>query len=222
MKFTLATIAGLAATATSVAIPNVKRDGSISVTPHAQYSSAIGVLGCKIDTNRVAYWPGTPGCDSMCVKVSANGRSVNLLWIDSSGGAHDISYDAWNYLSTGKSATEDPTMGGGISATYETLDMSECADNINSPDGKLAFEAANSVNYVVSCSSNSWFSSNHALYNIADSTCNYGVNDVCTLDLSVSNQPSCAGSTLGDMSPLTSLPVWNIDYGTGEKSLATS
>jgi hypothetical protein len=32
----------------------VKRGGGgISVTPHAQYSSSVGVLGCKIDTNRV-------------------------------------------------------------------------------------------------------------------------------------------------------------------------
>ena len=40
----------------------------------------------------------------MCVKVSANGRSVHLLHLDTSGGAYDISYDAWNYLNIGKSA----------------------------------------------------------------------------------------------------------------------
>lgn len=27
------------------------------ITPHEQYGSSIGVLGCKIDTNRVACWP---------------------------------------------------------------------------------------------------------------------------------------------------------------------
>ncbi|CRK25298.1 hypothetical protein BN1723_018210, partial [Verticillium longisporum] len=87
--------------------------GSASITPHDQYSSSIGVLGCKINTNRVAYWPGAPGCDDLCVKVSHGGRSLNLLRIDSSAGAHDISYDAWNYLAFGSSATDAPHMGGG-------------------------------------------------------------------------------------------------------------
>lgn len=70
--------------------------GTIWATPHEQYSSSAGVLGCKIDTNRVAYWPGPVDCDSICVSVSRAGRSVTLLRIDSSQGAHDLSYDAWN------------------------------------------------------------------------------------------------------------------------------
>ncbi|EXK23287.1 hypothetical protein FOMG_19933, partial [Fusarium oxysporum f. sp. melonis 26406] len=82
--------------------------GSASITPHDQYSSTIGVLGCKIDTNRVAYWPGTVDCNNICVKVSNKGRDVHLLKIDSSGGAHDISYDAWNYLGFGESAAKNP------------------------------------------------------------------------------------------------------------------
>ena len=140
MYFSLASAATLVASASALAIP-AKRDG-ISITPHDLFSSSIGVLGCKIDTNRVAYWPGTPDCNKLCVKVSANGRSVNLLKIDSSAGAHDISYDAYNYLVTGKSATEDPIEGGGVPATYEDVDMSECEDLLKTDDKSLAFTAA--------------------------------------------------------------------------------
>ena len=87
MQFTIASIAALVASVSAVAIPEVKRSGSISITPHDAYSSSIGVLGCKINTNRVAYWPSFPSCDNMCVRVSSNGRSVHLLKIDQSGGA---------------------------------------------------------------------------------------------------------------------------------------
>lgn len=86
MQFTIASLATLVASVSAIAIPEVKRSGSISVTPHVSYSSSIGVLGCKINTNRVAYWPSFPSCNNMCVKVSSNGRSVNLLKIDQSGG----------------------------------------------------------------------------------------------------------------------------------------
>lgn len=48
----------------------------------------------KVNTNRVAYWPMSVGCDNLCVKVSNGDRSVNLLRVDQSGGAYDISYDA--------------------------------------------------------------------------------------------------------------------------------
>ncbi|EMT69279.1 hypothetical protein FOC4_h10017047, partial [Fusarium odoratissimum] len=57
------------------------------ITPHAEYSSSVGVLGCKVDTNRVAYWPLDVGCDGICVRVSNEGRSLHLLHIDKSGGA---------------------------------------------------------------------------------------------------------------------------------------
>jgi hypothetical protein len=222
MKTTCMITAALAASASASAIPEFAKRGSVSVTPHDIYSSSIGVLGCKINTNRVAYWPGTPSCNNICVKVSAKGRSVNLLKIDSSGGAYDISYDAWNYLLTGESAQEDPQAGGGLSATYEDVDMSECADLIKpSANGKLAFSAANSINFVVGCGSDSWVGQNHELLNIADPTCSYGVDDVCKLNMAVSNQPQCENSKLGVKTPLTSDPVYNILYPSGEKALAT-
>ena len=188
---------------------------TISVTPHDSYSSSVGVLGCKINTNRVAYWPLAVGCDDLCVKVTNGDRSLNLLRVDQSGGAYDISYDAWNYLSTGQSATVNPTSGGGISMQYETVDMSECSDLFLTDDKKLPLEAANSMNYVASCTSqaSSWVAQNYDLYNIANAVCTLGVDEKCTLDLAVSNQPSCP-SQLGLQTPLSEA-VKNIQYGTG-------
>ena len=222
MQTTITSILGLAAVASSLAIPAqplAKRE-SISITPHDIYSSSIGVLGCKIDTNRVAYFPSMPQCDGMCIKVSANGRSVNLLHIDTSASAYDMSYDAWNYLKTGKSATEDPVMGGGFPATVENVDMSECADLIKTPNKKLGLSAPNSVGFYASCGADSWVGKNAALFNIQDPACTLGVDEVCTLDMSVSNQPQCPNSILGSKAKLTDDPVYDIIYPTGKKQLA--
>ncbi|EMR87677.1 hypothetical protein BcDW1_3673 [Botrytis cinerea BcDW1] len=194
----------------------------VTVTPHAQFGSSIGVLGCMINTNRVAYWPTYPDCGaSMCVQVSYGGRSVNLLHIDHSGGAHDISYDAWNYLYTGQSATVKPEQGGGILATYTTQPMSACSDLILSPDKKLPFSAGNSMNYISACTlaGPNWISQNSGLWNIATSTCTYGVDEECTLDLKTSNNPVCP-SQLGLQTPLSSMPVFDLVYGTGKSVLA--
>ncbi|KAM0327184.1 hypothetical protein ACHAQA_006316 [Verticillium albo-atrum] len=193
--------------------------GSASITPHEQYSSSIGVLGCKINTNRVAYWPGTPGCDDLCVKVSHGGRSLHLLRIDSSAGAHDISYDAWNYLAFGSSAKENPQTGGGVAMDYEVVKTSECADLLH--DGKLALSAANSMNYVASClgEPDSFVAKNHVLYNIGNAVCTVGYDETCKLDMAVSNQPSCP-HTLGAVNVLKGNEVKNIAYGTGEVSVA--
>lgn len=225
MKNNYMILAGAAATTVnSLAIPGVKRDGgSVSITPHDVYGSSIGVLGCKVDVNRIAYWPSMPSCDSNCVKVSGpGGRSVHLLHVDSSGGAYDISYDAWNYLKTGQSATSNPVAGGGFDATWERADMSACADIIKpEAQGKLAFTAANSMNFIVSCPASSWVGQNYALYNIADqNACNAGVDEICHYHPSVSNQPSCPTSKLGVTTPLAGDPVYNIQYPTGDKVLA--
>ena len=185
------------------------------ITPHDQYSSSIGVLGCKIDTNRVAYWPGSVGCDEICVRVYNEDRSVHLLRIDTSGGAHDISYDAWNYLAFGKSAVEEPHVGGGIDMNYEVVHASECQHLLH--EGKLPLSASNSMNFVASCISQpaSWVAQNYALYNINDQLCKFGSDEECRLDLTISNQPSCP-STLGIATPLD-YKVENIQYGTGKR-----
>jgi hypothetical protein len=225
MLLHLTTFLALATAAYGVAIPSARSSTtSVSITPHAQFSSSIGALGCMINTNRVAYWPMSVDCGAtMCVKVSYNSRSVHLLRIDQSGGAHDISYDAWNYLYTGQSATADPVYGGGISATYTTVPMTDpnCLALITSPDKKLPLTAANSMNYVSSCLAepNSWVANNHGLWNIANSACTLGLDEECTLNMSVSNQPSCPHQ-LGLQTALATMPVYDIEYGTGKKVLA--
>ncbi|KAJ9145048.1 Cerato-platanin [Pleurostoma richardsiae] len=189
---------------------------SISATPHDSYSSSVGVLGCKINTDRVAYWPGSVDCDNICVKLSHGGRSVHLLRIDQSGGAHDISYDAWVYLQTGKSAAEDPITGGGVDMEYEEVDASECADLIHTDGAKLPLSASNSINFLTSCLAqpDSYVAKNFVLYNICDAICSLGYNEECELDLDVSNQPSCP-HTLGLTTKLTTTPVYNVEYQSG-------
>lgn len=194
----------------------------ISATPHASYSSSIGVLGCKINTNRVAYWPIPVTCDDLCVKVSLGDRSLHLLRIDQSGGAYDMSYDAWNWLQTGKSATKDPIAGGGVAMTYENASASACSNLIHT-DG-LPLSAANSMNFLFSClaDDSSWVAQNHVLFNIQDSVCSLGYDEKCTLDWQDgANQPTCP-HTLGLAPALTSAPVYNIEYPSGQEVLAST
>jgi len=201
---------------TSASVASAWGGGSIRVTPHDKYSSSIGVLGCKINTNRVAYWPGWPSCDDLCVRVThaASGRSVHLLRIDSSAGAHDISYDAWNYLVTGQSASAHPVVGGGEAATWESAPMEACADLLVGAGGRLPLTAANSMNFVAGCPPGSWVGRHRALFNIANQACTYGFDEECWLDMAFSNQPQCP-HPLGLPTPLTTTPVWDIEYGTG-------
>ncbi|QUC23429.1 uncharacterized protein UV8b_07670 [Ustilaginoidea virens] len=189
------------------------------MTPHDQYSSSVGVLGCKINTNRVAYWPGMPDCSNICVKVSYQGRSVNLLRIDQSGGAHDISYDAWNYLAFGKSAKEEPHMGGGITMQFEDVPAAECKHLLD--DGKLPLQAAGSMPFLVSClaQKDSWVAKNHQLYNIATATCTLGHDEKCSFTgNNGANQPMCP-HMLNDPAKLNQAVV-NIAYGTGKEVAA--
>ncbi|ROT42386.1 hypothetical protein SODALDRAFT_326549 [Sodiomyces alkalinus F11] len=198
-------------------------DGKVTIwaTPHEQYSSSVGVLGCKIDTNRVAYWPAAIDCSNICVELSHAGRSVKLLRIDQSEGAYDVSYDAWNYLYTGESARDSPAMGGQVEMQYRILSASACADLLD--DGALPLSAPNSMNFLASCLDrpDSWVSENYVLYNVLDSICSLGRVEECTIDWPAANQPDCP-NMLGEPVVLTSAPVHNIQYGTGELVLASS
>lgn len=153
-------LVALSLTLTTLFCVSAGESVGISVTPHASYSSSVGVLGCKINVNRVAYWPMAVDCTNICVEVTYESRSLHLLRIDQSGGAYDISYDAWNYLQTGKSATEDPIAGGGVAMTYVNASASACKSLINS-DG-LPLSASNSMNYLASCleDEDSWVGQN--------------------------------------------------------------
>ncbi|KAI1121947.1 hypothetical protein F5Y10DRAFT_91144 [Nemania abortiva] len=213
----------LAAASTHAVVAGAATSGTAWATPHDSYSSSVGVLGCKVDTDRVAYWPGSVDCENICVMLSYEDRSVKLLRIDSSQGAHDVSYDAWNYLITGYSATKKPTAGGAVAMEFEYLDPSECSDLIHTDGHKLPLSASNSINYLASCLSqpDSWVAKNYVLYNIQDAICSWGHDEKCTLDWPNANQPTCA-HTLGDPVALTTDPVYNIRYPSGEKVIASS
>ena len=202
-------------TASVAAALSTKQALTAGITPHVEYSSSVGVIGCKINTSRVAYWPDDVGCNDICVEVSYGGRSVHLLKIDKSTRAHDVSYDAWNYLVYGKSAKEEPHMGGAVEMQYQFVPADRCRPLLF--DGKLPLSAPSSMGYVGHClmEENSWVARNYELINIFDSTCHLGWNEVCILDMDVSNQPACP-NTLGEALPLAGLAVTNIEYGTGK------
>lgn len=187
--------------------------GTVYVTPHSQFSSSIGVLGCKVDTNRIAYWPVWPDCTNMCVKLTFGSRSRTVLHIDASGGAHDISFDTFQYLAFDSSATASPAIldaEAGANMDYEVVDMAECADIITSDTGKLAI-IANQPNQVDSCLSSapdSWLAQNYELRNILSSTCQYGIDEVCALD-DVTGTASCPSGSASSADALDQ-PV--IDY----------
>ncbi|KAL0469298.1 hypothetical protein QR685DRAFT_444674 [Neurospora intermedia] len=196
--------------------------GDIWLTPHDKYSSSVGVLGCKVDVNHMAYWPEAIGCDDFCIEVSYGGRSVTLLRVDNSAGAHDISFENWNYLETGYPASEknhiQPSVG--FTAQYKTVDPNQCRSLIKTASGKLPFSAATSINYISNCvlnHPNSWVAQNFELWNIYDSQCNLGYNEICeTPDFkSGFNQAKCP-HILGSQDKLAGQDVWNILYPSGD------
>lgn len=205
------------------ALAQTSKSGSVWATPHEQYSSSVGVLGCLVNTNRIAYWPASIDCTNICIRLSHEGRSVHLLRIDQSEGAYDVSYDAWNYLYTGKSAVEEPAVGGPLPMDFETVDPEECADLILTDDGRLPLSASNSMNYLASCldQKDSWVASNYQLYNVLDPICSWGTEEKCDLDWPTANQAACP-SGIGVPSVLKDSPVYNIQYGTGKSVLASS
>ncbi|KAL2759781.1 hypothetical protein ACRALDRAFT_1060222 [Sodiomyces alcalophilus JCM 7366] len=220
----LAVLAALLCATTAPVFAADSDDDTVTIwaTPHEQYSSSVGVLGCKINTNRVAYWPASVDCSNVCVELSYAGRAVKLLRIDQSEGAYDVSYDAWNYLYTGESARENPATGGPVEMQYRNLSASACADLLD--DGALPLSAPNSMNFLASCldrPGGSWVADNYVLYNVLDSICSLGRVEECTIDWPAANQPDCP-SMLGEPVELTSAPVHNIQYGTGELVLASS
>ncbi|KAF6805456.1 hypothetical protein CMUS01_14610 [Colletotrichum musicola] len=198
--------------------------GTVWATPHDSYSSSIGVLGCKINTDRVAYWPGSVDCDNLCLSLSYADRSVKLLRVDQSQGAYDVSYDAWNYLYTGNSAKDLPVAGGPLPMEYEELPAEECKSLLKTKGKKLPLSASNSMNFLASCldrPGGTWVADNYALYNTLDSICAWGYDEECDLDWPAANQPSCK-HLLGMPVELRSAPVYNVMYPTGDVVVAST
>lgn len=180
------------------------------MTPHEQYSSSVGVIGCKINTNRVAYWPMYPDPTRYCVKVTHKGRSLHLLHIDQSGGAHDISYDAWNYLATGKSATESPHCGGGIDMQYEWVDNHACADLIYDDSGKLPILAVNPDLAIAAPEPKEKYVT---LWNFKDLKCETGADEECEMpDYAGGYTQAHCKSGLGMVSKSTGYVFHDIPY----------
>lgn len=98
------------------------------------------------------------------------------------------------------------------------MDNAECDGLLAGAGGKLALAAANSMNFVSSCPPGTWVGDNHALYNIANPTCTYGFDERCTLAAGA-NQATCPHQ-LGLQPVLTSAPVYNIEYPSGQRTLA--
>lgn len=232
----------LVALAISAAECSLAKSGTVYVTPHSQFSSSIGVLGCKVDTNRIAYWPICrafsfqypfisqyylrtdriltmiligPDCTDMCIKLTFGSRSRTILHIDTSGGNYDISFDTFQYLAFDSKATASPAIlnaNAGANMDYEIVDMSECSDIITSDTGKLSFIAV-SPNQVNSCmeQSSSWVAENYEMRNIANSQCQYGIDEVCTLDSTTGTCTCPSGvGTDGNVALAPAQPV--IDY----------
>ncbi|OLN83725.1 hypothetical protein CCHL11_08730 [Colletotrichum chlorophyti] len=210
-----------------LASTRVVADGAVWATPHDSYSSSIGVLGCKINTDRVAYWPGSVDCNNLCISLSYDDgtekRTVKLLRVDQSQGAYDVSYDAWNYLYTGKSAKKAPVAGGPLAMEYAELPADECKDLLKTKDKKLALSASNSMNFLASCldQPDSWVAKNYALYNMLDSVCSWGYDEPCELDWPAANQPTCKHS-LGMPVALKDAPVYNVQYPSGDVVVAST
>ncbi len=188
---------------------------TLPIVPHDMYSSSVGVLGCKIDTNRYASWPEPISCDDICVRLTHAGRSLTLLRIDQSGGDYNIAYDAYNYLVTGESATVNPIYGGAVDMEFENVPAEECVQHLR--EGGLALSAPTSMNFVAECLAQpgSWVARNYLLFNIYDPVCHWGYDELCSLDLAVSNQPSCP-HTLGTTNGRLPDTVFNVEYGTGK------
>ncbi|KAM7183522.1 hypothetical protein V8F33_013536 [Rhypophila sp. PSN 637] len=88
--------------------------------------------------------------------------------------------------------TTDPVAGGGIWMGFETVPAENCASLVKTPSPKLPLSAANSMNYVASCLGHeSWIAQNYELRNILNPTCTWGYDEICSLNMSVSNQPIC-------------------------------
>ncbi|KAF2148222.1 hypothetical protein K461DRAFT_282639 [Myriangium duriaei CBS 260.36] len=178
-------------------------------TPHVQYASSMGVLGCKINTNRVGYLPMWPGCDNLCYKIHnpATGNSVNILHVDSSAAAYDISADAFNYLVTGQGAKGNAVDPNPTTMEYSVVSMDQCYDIINGNTTKLPILAKNpdAVSNCIANEPKSWLANHYALYNLANSCCSYGEDVPCEFpDLTeLSIPPTCGSSILGVLTPCT-------------------
>ncbi|KAG9202703.1 hypothetical protein G6514_003955 [Epicoccum nigrum] len=185
--------------------------GTIALDSHVEYSSSMGVIGCLVNTNRIAYFPMTPPCSNPCIKLTApNGKSINVLHIDQSGGSYDISMDAYKTLKYGAgwasiNALPEAKWDG---VKYEYVPMDQCKDIL--PEGKLPV-LAKSPNKYVECAASepqSFWAKNTQFYDIDDTRCLRGVMQKCEM-VPPNNTPTCANGKMAGMSG--QMPLSGID-----------
>lgn len=174
----------------------------IALDSHVEYSSSMGVLGCLINTNRIAYFPMMPPCTNPCIKLTApNGNTINVLHIDQSGGSYDISMDAYKTLKYGagwKSINGLPeAKWDGVK--YEYVSMDQCKDIL--PEGKMPVMAKspNKFNECLVSDPQSFWAKNTQFYDIDDARCLRGVLQKCEI-LPPNNIPTCANGNMAGMS----------------------
>ncbi|KAG8630921.1 hypothetical protein KVT40_000061 [Elsinoe batatas] len=197
-----------------------------TVTGHVEYRSTIGVLGCKVDTNAVAYWPTTGDCDSVCAKVRnpATGIEKTVLTIGTSSASsvYDISWKRYVELKgqpdtpEGNAAAYD----GGTPMEVFPVTMDQCEDLIYyEEDGqkKLPFLAL-SPNFLNECqasSPNSWVAQNGVLLDFVNDCCTIGKDQKCTGP----NPVYCADGALAGYSQVkTNLAVMNVKLDGSEQA----
>lgn len=185
-------------------------------TPHVQFASSAGVLGCKININRVGYLPTFPGCDNMCVRIRnpVTDFQLTVLHVDQSQGAHDISADAFAFLITGKGALGQTVPSDPTEMEYSVVPMEQCHEHIHTEGNKMPIIAVN-PNAVVNCMQNSprsWLARNHVLLNYANSCCTLGSETVCSFPSPYYGgaQPVCEKGVLGLQTPCKTQAM-NID-----------
>lgn len=163
----------------------------------------------------------------MCIKLKYGSRSRTVLHIDQSAGAYDISFDTFQYLAFGTSAIPSPgsptylLAGSSFPLDYEVVDMSECADIITSDTGKMSFIAGN-PNQVVACvgKGNNWVAQNYEVRNMKDAQCQYGIDEVCTLD-AATGIAKCPSGKLNIDTPLSpAQPVIDLTSPCGDEHIA--
>lgn len=168
----------------------------------------MGVIGCLVNTNRIAYFPMTPPCSNPCIKLTApNGNTINVLHIDQSGGSYDISMDAYKTLKYGAgwasiNALPEAKWDG---VKYEYVSMDQCKGIL--PSGKLPVIAKSPNKYVecVASEPQSFWAKNTQFYDIDDARCLRGVMQTCEM-VPPNNTPTCANGKMAGHSgqaPLT-------------------
>lgn len=159
---------------------NGDRSGKLVFTPHVQFLSAVGIIGCKINPDRAAYVSFHPGCNNMCMKVwksdQTEDAAMELLHLDGPNGANDISMDAYKTLLHGPDwKTTNPGQEGSFEANYKFVPLDKCPKLL--PTGKLPILAKN-YEFATGCARRDLVE----YWDFDDTLCQKGINQKCEVN----------------------------------------